>query len=216
VGFARLFIRKSPFIGGDRHLLDLWEPSVRLSAQYLRYPLLCYNETRMTKKQIIIVIVLAIVVLAGIVIGVFLRGEKAPEEGTKTETPATTTSSIPAYSPEVPKDAEPTVPQQAIPFTPGSTESKNKVGTFPITVSASGYSPNSITVNRGDIVTLSLTSQGGTYDMFSSSQGFYVSAPSGATKEISFKATTPGTFGWECREHCPSSGKIQGKLIVLP
>lgn len=117
------------------------------------------------------------------------------------------------YTAETPKDSAPTKPTETIMLENGNG---NQQGIFAITASASGYTPASITVKSGDIITFQLTAQGADYDMFSSSMGFYLSAKKGTTEEIGFKTSLPGTFLFECRDNCPLGGKIQGTIIVLP
>ena len=85
------------------------------------------------------------------------------------------------YSPEVPKDAVQTKPQEVVVL---ENSNGNQQGTFSITASAGGYTPRSITVKKGDIITLNFTAQGATYDMYSSSIGFYISAANNETKDI--------------------------------
>lgn len=117
------------------------------------------------------------------------------------------------FTPEVPEDAVPTVPQHESPAAP-NTEAK--LGFFDMNVSASGFSPSTLTVKLGNLVQIKLTGVGGTYDFSMPWTGLYQKVNDGETKQISFQTTSVGTFIFECRDFCPVGRTIQGELIVTP
>lgn len=159
-----------------------------------------------------------LIVIAGIVVAGFMFQSKdgtllpaATPQGEDSELPLPDV--IPAFTPEIPKDAVLTTPSVDIPPDPGDTK---RQGIFSVQATRDGYSPHTLTVGQGNIVTLQFSSADAQYDMYSESFGFYVTAPKGETKEISFKAGTVGSFLFECRDFCPGGKKIQGQLIVIP
>lgn len=172
----------------------------------------------MSKKDLALIVVLAVIIVGIIVAGIISRTEQKEEgatlegAGVETET-ATGEKQIPIFTPEVPKDAVLTPPKVDIKPDSGTTK---RQGFYEIKATKDGYVPNSLTVGQGNIVTIDFTSEGTQYDMFSESFGFYVTAPRNDTKQISFKAGTVGTFLFECKDFCPSGKKIQGQMIVIP
>jgi heme/copper-type cytochrome/quinol oxidase subunit 2 len=174
----------------------------------------------MNRKQLIILVVVGVVVVIGILFGVFGRkqggffvpvDEKEKKEGEVTMPVGDTEVSV--FTTEVPGNAELTVPQEKAPAAPGAEE---KLGIFNMTVSSSGFSPNSITVNKGDVVQIRLTAQGGDYDLSMPYKGLYVMVPENETKQITFGINTTGTYNFMCRDYCPGGRTINGELIVLP
>ena len=176
----------------------------------------------MTKQQATIIIVFAVVVLAGVVIGTMTRNGAAPvspvnQSNGIAATPTPKDGGKSGFTSEVPRNAEPTKPSQNIPIQnqpAGSIISNYKI--FNVNVTGSGYIPSEITVNNGDVVEINLSASGGSFDLFSQSAGFYISAASGKTGKITFTPSTPGTYSFACRDMCPSGKTISGELIVLP
>lgn len=117
------------------------------------------------------------------------------------------------FTPEVPQNAVPTVPEHEAPAAPGSSAS---LGIFEMNVSSAGFSPSSLVVELGNLVQIRLTAVGGDYDFSMPWTGLYQKVNEGETKQISFQTTAAGTYAFECRDLCPLSGKIQGELIVTP
>ncbi|MEK7630090.1 MAG: hypothetical protein AAB432_01760 [Patescibacteria group bacterium] len=170
----------------------------------------------MTSKQIYTLIVLVVVVTLIIIFG-RVNERRANEDGfnTQNNNPASVgVNTIPkGYSPNVPINAEPTKPKTEMAVVSANGSPNSKFNTYAITASVSGYSPNTLTVKKGDIIEINFNSVGGDYDLFSESAGFYVN---NVTKNISFTASTAGTFIFECRNSCPPAGKIKGSFIVKP
>ena len=176
----------------------------------------------MTQKQITITVVFSLIVLAGIIIGVFSRKGSVPaspgsQAGEITATSTPKSGEKTGFTSEIPKNAELTKPSQDIPITSkssGSNVSNYKV--FNVNVSASGYNPSEIVANKGDVVEINLTASGGSFDIFSRSAGFYVSASDGKIGKITFTPSDSGTYDFSCRDYCPNGKIISGKLIILP
>lgn len=178
----------------------------------------------MTRKQIYIVSSLAALVVLLIVWGIFWRSvpgtmpANEPQSGgtTATTTPTEPTGPIPGFSPTVPENATPSVPKLSAPASENAAL-KTQLLFFDLKATKNGFDPASFTVHKGDSLKLSFTAVDGDYDLDFPYLGAYFSVvKKGETKELPFDTSTPGTFAFECRDHCPASGKIQGKLIVLP
>ena len=173
----------------------------------------------MTKKQTLIVIALAVFVIVGLIISIMRRDTAKPQEGAVPSVPESSSpassgkSGVSSYSPSVPQSVKLSIPVSEAPAAAGAEEKFRK---FVVQVSSSGYDPAIITVNEGDIIQISLTATDGDYDFSMPYTGLYQMVSRGETKSIGFGATTPGTFTFACKNHCPSTGKIQGSIIVLP
>ncbi|MEK7169261.1 MAG: cupredoxin domain-containing protein [Patescibacteria group bacterium] len=178
----------------------------------------------MTRKQATIIAVFGVVVLVGVAVGVLTKkngggpvspGSQTGEAKIATSTPKSGEKT--GFTNEIPKNAELTKPSQDIPITSkssGSNVSNYKV--FNVNVSASGYNPSEIVANKGDVVEINLTASGGSFDIFSRSAGFYVSASDGKIGKITFTPSDSGTYDFSCRDSCPNGKIISGKLIILP
>ncbi len=173
----------------------------------------------MSRKQLVTLVVAGTIVVIGIIFGVLTRksGVLIPEskEEKKEEEIALpiTGEEIPVFTPQLPQDTKPTIPQISAPAAPGRDE---KVGIFEMKVSAAGFEPNSITVSKDDIVQIRLTAEGGDYDFSMPYNGLYTKVSNGETQQISFGVNTAGTYGFTCRDFCPPGKIISGSIIVLP
>ena len=174
----------------------------------------------MDKKQTLIVIILAVLVLGGLIVGIVLRQNGSvpylggPNGGPGGSGPSSTAPTPPpVYTPTVPQNATATKPVVSAPAAPNVTE---QLGIFNMTVSASGFSPANITVPEGNLVQIKITATGGTYDFTIPYMGISSVIPKGTTQTVSFGATSAGTFAFSCDKDCPQSGKIGGTIIVLP
>jgi len=172
----------------------------------------------MSRRQLIILVAAALIVVAGIVTGIIAiknGGFNAPgekEEGPEVTIPGAGGEEIPVFSSETPVNAELSESAVEAPAAPGAEE---KFSAFNMTVSSAGFSPNEITVGKGDVVQIRLTAEGGDYDFSMPYTGHYVVVPEGETKQITFGINTVGTYAFMCRDYC--HGKtISGSLIVLP
>ncbi len=176
----------------------------------------------MKRKHVIILAIVALIVVIEIAVVVVLEVRKGVSEipnGAITNGESVVGEDINGgvsdFTTEVPKDAVETKPKIDVPIE-SDPEGQQRLGVYPVTVTKDGYFPSMIVVIQGDIVNLELTSQGGTYDIYSPAFGFYLSAPDGETTQISFGAPVVGTFRVECRDYCPKGEKIYGQLIVKP
>lgn len=173
----------------------------------------------MTRKQLVILVAGGLIVVLGIIGGVLTKKGTPVFGPTEREESATSapveegTAPVAEYTAETPKNAEPTKPQIEAPAAPGRSE---KLGIFEMTVSSRGFEPNSITVNKGDVIQIRLTALDGDYDFTVPYNGLYVALKAGETKQVTFGATTAGTFGFTCRDFCPRGKTIGGSIIVLP
>ncbi len=170
----------------------------------------------MNKKQIIIVMVLALVVLGGIVLGIAMRNGKnksVPAVSESTSTPLSPVTQTSTYTPEIPQNATLTVPVQQAPAAPNSPA---KLGIFDMKITKNGFEPNTITVREGDRVTINLTAVDGNYDMLMGDFA-YQSVKQGETKAINMQlAVSPGTYLFTCKNFCPQGGAIKGTMVVIP
>lgn len=185
------------------------------------------SNASMTKKQIYILSSLGVLVILLIAWGVFWRStppvapgaEGNPSSSGGEQAVSTSTEPggiVPAYSPNVPANATPSVPKNEAPASANPTLD-TKMLFFDLKAAASGFTPSSFTVHKGDSLHISFTAVDGDYDLDFPYLGAYFSTvKKGQTKDIPFDTSISGTFAFECRDACPSSGKIQGKLIVLP
>lgn len=172
----------------------------------------------MSRKQIIIVSAVGLFVVAAVILGVVTKGGRSltpsgPENKGGVSAPASGEGNVKAFSQTVPEDAKPTKPASVAPAAPGSTAQS---GLFYMTVSADGFNPSDITVKKGDTLTIRLTAKGGDFDISVPGIGLYNSVKDGETKPISFGANTAGTYGFSCRDFCPSGRVISGTIVVLP
>ena len=168
----------------------------------------------MNRKQVVLIVVLSLVVVFGIGVGVLSRTGKLTDlPGISEPTPAKQESIKSGFTSEVSKNLTPTTPAIEAPAAPNS---KEKLGIFNMSVSSSGFDPAVLTVKKGNLVKINLTSVGGDYDFYMPYAGLYVSVRKGETKEISWGANTVGAFTFECRDYCPPFKKIAGSLNVIP
>lgn len=176
----------------------------------------------MEKKQIAILSGVAALVVVVVVAGILARdrggfggifgGDSVDEPGGGAPGPA----ELPVFTPEVPVDA---VPTPAKTEAPASTnpDLTTKILGFDLRASRGGFSPASLIVNRGDTLVVDFAATDGDYDFDIPYLGAYFSVVrEGATKKLPFDTSLPGTFIFQCRDHCPPGGVIRGELIVLP
>lgn len=173
----------------------------------------------MNKKQVIILVALGLFVVLGVVFGfIYKPGGETVIPGIDTGGNVLSFEELglepgDVFTPEVPKNAKPTVPAAQSVAAPGAEE---KFGIFNMTVSSAGFNPENITVNLGDVVQIRLTAVGGDYDFAVPWSGLYTAVEEGGTKQITFGATSAGTFVFMCRDFCPGGRTIKGSIVVLP
>lgn len=135
-------------------------------------------------------------------------GEENPSVGN-----GETTLEREGYITGVPADAAISAPDaEAL----ASTNVTEKFRVYDIAITKDGYNPDAITVNRGDVVQLNLTAIDGPYDFSMPYTGLWQAMVEGDTRQVSFGATSAGTFEFRCERICPDGKVIRGQLIVLP
>ncbi|KKU91714.1 MAG: hypothetical protein UY23_C0001G0320 [Candidatus Jorgensenbacteria bacterium GW2011_GWA1_48_11] len=176
----------------------------------------------MTRKQIVILAALGVFVILVLALGFLtnrggvLPNGYSPENSLPGVLNPSATGTAGVYSSEVSKDAVLTVPKNEAPAS-ANPNLDTQIKFFDMKAAKTGFTPDSITVNKGDNLQIDFTAVDGDYDLNIPYLGAYFSAVKrGATKRLIFDTSLPGTFLFECRDHCPSGGKIQGMLIVLP
>ncbi len=175
----------------------------------------------------IIVAVVGVVLIALIVVAVI-----ATFGGTKNEAqPGTTGTSTATVSPsgtgsstQLPLPANVIVPEAgststngvAVPQVeaPAATGSNSKYRSFNLTVQNGKFAPDTIAVNLGDVVSIQLTSMGGSYDFTQPDYGLSATVPVGGTRKIQFGALSSGKFVFYCAS-CggPEKGPV-GYIII--
>jgi len=176
----------------------------------------------MNSKYIRIIIVLLILIALILIVGIMFRTNKTeiptnttPQFG---ESEASTTEALTKlqrdkYVIDIPVNAEPTKPKDSSPAAPNS---EVNLSLYEIKAIKTGFSPSNITVTSGDFVQMKFTAVDGDYDFSMPYFGIYQFVKKGETKDISFQSTNSGTLLFECRDHCPPSGKIEGQFVVIP
>ncbi len=175
----------------------------------------------MDKKHLRIVIGLVVLVVVIFISGILTRSSKTLAPVSLITQPSNTFApSRPQavelqqykFTSETPQNATMTQTVAEAPAAPNSTA---KLGFYDLKATVSGYNPTTITVKNGDLVQINFTAVDGDYDFSMPYIGLYQFATKGQTKQISFQTPGVGTFLFECRDHCPASGKIQGQLVVM-
>jgi heme/copper-type cytochrome/quinol oxidase subunit 2 len=167
----------------------------------------------MSKKEILIIAVAVVVVVAGVGIYYWSGGNKTGSSalvpvagttgsaGTGTVTSASATIQLVPSNVVVPVQNASSVPAGvAAPtiVTPGSPSGSTKYRSFSINISGGAYTPNTVIVNQGDTVHISLTAVGGSYDFTQPNYGLSLTIPEGQTKPVQFDADTAGKFTFYC------------------
>ncbi len=176
----------------------------------------------MSSKYIRTIVALLVIIAVIVVLGFFFRSRK--QEVSPSSSPqfgggeASTTEILTnlqknKYVPDIPINAKPTKPKESSPAAPNS---KVNLGLFEIQGTKDGFNPSSIIVTSGDLVQMKFTAVDGDYDFSMPYFGLYQFAKKGETKNISFQTTGEGTLLFECKDHCPSKGKIEGQFVVMP
>ncbi|MBI5732557.1 cupredoxin domain-containing protein [Candidatus Jorgensenbacteria bacterium] len=172
----------------------------------------------MDKKYIFGGIALALIIIA---VAVLWGTEKSitsplPVNQPAYVTPAVTEPTPLTYTKSVPKDAVLTEPKHEAPANPNPV-STAKARYFDLKATASGFSPSTITVNKGDTVYIDFSAVDGSYDFDIPYLGAYFSVvKQGSNRRLPFDVSVSGTFTFECRDYCPKGEIIKGSLVVLP
>ncbi|MEK7465493.1 MAG: hypothetical protein AAB631_01825 [Patescibacteria group bacterium] len=169
----------------------------------------------MSKKEIVLIIVAVIIVVAGIW---FLTAQKSmvrsPVPSVPDVNPVPVSIVPPKYfKPEIPFGAS---PSKAAVEVPATLNSDRKLKMFDLTVSAAGYAPATLTAKKGDLVQIRMTAVGGDFDFTAPYLGLYQSARAGETKPIGFTVDFTGTADFMCRDFCPTGKQLKGVFVALP
>ncbi len=172
----------------------------------------------MSKKQIVIGLVLVVVLALIVVLGVSQK-KSGPQVSSRPGGPTpqqTAPQPAPGYTPEVPKNAELTPPKLEAPASP-NPEDPSKMVFYDLKATKNGFEPSTITVREGDSLRFDFTAVDGDYDLEIPYLGVYFFVvPKGVTRTLSTGTGPAGTYEFSCRDYCPEGKKITGKLIVVP
>jgi len=170
----------------------------------------------METKKLYGIIAVCLIVALVIILSFVLKKEAVPPGGelpTGGEEVQEPSLERDGHVADIPSDAVVTVPVSEAPAAPDADE---RFRVYTLSVSAGGFVPDRIVVNKGDVVQLNIGAVGGTYDFSMPYTGLSQLIPSGESRQVSFGATSEGTFEFKCSAACPASGVIRGQLIVLP
>jgi len=168
-----------------------------------------------------IISVLGVLVVLLVIFGIAEKsGRKTPPSeiiGEEVVVPAKTGETvIPEYIPEIPEEVEVTIPVNEAPASL-NPNLDTKMRFYEMRATKDGFEPSSLAVEGGDTVQIKFTAVDGDYDIDFPYLGVYFNVVrKGETKTLPFDTSLSGTFGFLCRDYCPDSGKIEGKLIVIP
>jgi cytochrome c oxidase subunit II len=96
-----------------------------------------------------------------------------------------------------------------------SSASAGTVKEFAVSATKFDFTPSTITVNEGDTVKLSVTSEDVDHGIAISAFGVSEQVPVGETVEIEFVADKAGTYPFFCSVFCGSGhGAMKGTLVV--
>jgi heme/copper-type cytochrome/quinol oxidase subunit 2 len=166
----------------------------------------------MNKKEISIIAVAVIIVIAGV--GIYYwsgsrkgsnagnnTGASVQNTGTPTETtPSTTVQALPSNV-VVPDQNASSVPAGVAAPTvvsAGSPSGVTSFRSFNISISGGAYTPNTVIVNKGDTVRINLTAVDGNYDFTQPNYGMSLAITKGQTKLVQFDANSAGKFTFYC------------------
>lgn len=89
---------------------------------------------------------------------------------------------------------------------------------FEVTASRFQYEPDTLEVEEGDAVRITLRSADGTHGFAIKEYKVKKAIPKGgAPVTVEFVASKPGTFSFVCSEYCgPGHREMKGRLVVAP
>ncbi|MDP3941122.1 MAG: cupredoxin domain-containing protein [bacterium] len=156
-----------------------------------------------------LIIGLFVVIVLGVLGGIFVMN-KSKSVPTPTPAPQVTEAT------PTPEGAVVEVTQEASPSGGAmSSETAGATKTFNITASSFKFNPATITVKKGDSVTIVLTNSGGNHNLVVDEFNARTKdLPSGATDTITFVANKAGTFEYYCSIGNHRQMGMVGKLIV--
>jgi plastocyanin domain-containing protein len=92
---------------------------------------------------------------------------------------------------------------------------KEKFKVFNLRITADGYIPNAIIVEKGDAVQLNMTADEDA-DIQSQDFNFFVPVPAKEVTNLGFIANKEGTFVFYCRNQCLGKDRVFGHIVVRP
>ncbi len=92
---------------------------------------------------------------------------------------------------------------------------KEKFKVFNLRITADGYIPNAIIVEKGDAVQLNMAADEDA-DIQSQDFNFFVPVPAKEVTNLGFIANKEGTFVFYCRNQCLGKDRIFGHIVVRP
>ena len=153
-------------------------------------------------KGVIIGIVIAVLVVAGIGGGLYVAGRSKIAPGPAITSPST------SAAPDQNSIAEPT--------TAPADEVSGPVKEFTVTGSSFKFSPSTITVKKGDTVRVTFKDSGGPLHNFKIDEFDVATSQLGdeETEEVEFVADKSGTFEYYCSVGNHRAMGMVGKLVV--
>jgi len=184
-------------------------------------------------KKILILIILAVIAIIAIFVFQNIKSPPQVNPAPVIAPPITSEPTINTEPPPAPPEPSPASPKSSpVPAETSSSKleltppdqiyqlregSDAKFRVFNITISKDGFKPNKIVVNQGDGVQFNLRALDGTYDLYIRTPRSYIeNIEAGKLSQIGFEVSRAGTFGFQCRDKCPSGGLITGEIVVLP
>lgn len=170
----------------------------------------------MSKKTLVWVGIVAVVVVVGVIAYYFATGTPIPQSGmaggqangTSSAqgggmASSTTAQPLPSGGANlvVPSENATSVPQGVAAPTvvaSGSISGTTSFRSFNVTETATAFTPATIIVNQGDTVHINLTAEGGAYDFTQPDLGLKLALKSGQTKLVQFDAVSSGKFTFYC------------------
>ena len=166
----------------------------------------------MVNKNLFIVVLIVILLAGGIFVFSKISKKTAPENVDKNENLPSDTSDY--FVADIPANSELTKPELEIPASPSAEREKLRL--FKISATRTGFNPENITVNKGDLVQIQINALDGDYDFSLPWIGIYQFIKKGEQKRVSFQVTDKGTLFFECKNFCPAGSIIKGSIVVLP
>lgn len=143
----------------------------------------------------------------------FLREKNLMSPSTQNNQAPESSGAMDSLSSKAPEITPPAVELKVAPTS--QIPEGTTLNSYSITASLIGYNPNEIVVKEKTIINIQLVSKDGEYDIYFPDFDFYVRAQKNTTKETSFKSPEAGSYVFECRDFCPVTGKIKGRLTVI-
>jgi heme/copper-type cytochrome/quinol oxidase subunit 2 len=138
-------------------------------------------------------------------------GEQAATEEVKQEE---VKAEVPAVTEEVKKEEPVVVEEKKVEPAPTPAPAP-EAKTIDITANQFTFSPSTITVKEGTVVTVNLTSTDTEHGFSLAQFGVNVTAAAGETKSVTFTADKKGTYSFRCSVYCGEGhGEMTGTFIV--